>query len=136
MTHSSLTPKTAYAAVLACLTVANFGCFGEFDQASEGDQAAQTLSAKKTESWTPPGLDAQGKLVGPWNAADPMISATMTYEWHGFDLESGSVYESQPGDPFALQQSPSPPAMGVAATSRASHTIRIRESRPIAVDLP
>ena len=101
MTHSSLTPKTAYVAVLACLTVATFGCFGEFDQASEGDQAAQTLSAKKTESWTPPGLDAQGKLAGPWNAADPMASATMAYEWHGFDLESGSVYESLPGDPFA-----------------------------------
>ncbi len=101
MTHSSLTHKTAYAAVLACLTVANFGCFGEMDQALEGDQAAQALNAKKTDSWTPPGLDAQDKVAGPWNAADPMASATMTYTWHGFDLESGSVYESQPGDPFA-----------------------------------
>ncbi len=35
------------------------------------------------------------------HAADPMASATMDYEWDGFDLESGSVYETPPGDPSA-----------------------------------
>lgn len=101
MTHRSLTHKVAYAAVLAGLTVANVGCFDGMNQASEGDETPQTLSAKKSDSWAPPGLDALGKQHGPWDAADPMASATMTYELDGFDLENGAVYEAPPGDSFA-----------------------------------
>ncbi len=101
MTHRSLTHIAAFAAVLAGLTVANFGCFDGMNQASEGDQAPPALSAKKSDSWTPPGLDALGKLPGQWDAAGPMASATMDYEWDGFDLESGAVYEAPPGDSFA-----------------------------------
>ncbi len=103
MTDRSLTHKAAYAAVLAGLAVANIGCFDEMDQASQGDQAPQTLSAKKSQTWAPPGLDALSKLLGPWDAAEPMTSATMEYAWDGFDLESGSVYEAAPAEPFALE---------------------------------
>ncbi len=101
MTHRSLNHRAAYATVLAGLTVANVGCFDGMNQASEGDQSPKILSAKQSQSWTPPGLHAQGKVVGPWDAADPMASATMDYEWDGFDLESGAVYEAPPGDWFA-----------------------------------
>ena len=101
MTHRTLAHKTAYAAVLAGLVVANVGCFDEMNQVSEGDQSPQSLSAKKSQSWIPPGLEALGKLPGHWGAADPMASATMDYEWHGFDLESGTVYEAPLGAPFA-----------------------------------
>lgn len=100
MTHRSLTHIATYAAVLAGLTVANVGCFDEMNQASEGDQSPQTLSAKQSQSWAPPGLEALGKLLGPWDAVAPMASATMEYEWDGFDLESGAVYEAPPGESF------------------------------------
>ena len=101
MTDRSLTHKAAYAAVLAGLAVANVGCFDQMNQASQGDQAPQALNAKKSQTWAPPGLDALSKLLGPWDAAEPMASATMEYEWDGFDLESGSVYEAAPAEPFA-----------------------------------
>jgi len=103
MTDRSLTHKAAYAAVLAGLAVANVGCFDQMNQASQGDQAPQTLSAKKSQTWAPPGLDALSKLLGPWDAVEPMASATMEYAWDGFDLESGSVYEAAPAEPFALE---------------------------------
>ena len=100
MTHRSLTHIATYAAVLAGLTVANVGCFDGMNQASEGDASPKSLSAKQSESWVPPGLEAQGMQVGPWAGADSMASATMDYMWDGFDLESGVVYEIAPGDPF------------------------------------